>query len=120
HTRFYYCDASVVCRPNERGSHFQDEPVVIFEVLSRSTRRADEGEKKDAYLTIPSLQVYLLVEQESPTIVAFRRTDAEFVREMYSGLDTILPLPAIGAELPLAEVYDTATFVPEIEEEETR
>jgi Uma2 family endonuclease len=112
-TRFYYCDASVVCRPNEHDDTFQDEPVVIFEVLSQSARRVDEGEKKDAYLTIPSLRVYVLVEQTSVTITAFRRTDGDFIPEVWEELDSVLPLPEVGAELPLSEVYDTATFAPE-------
>src|SRR5438105_10241135 len=63
HVRFYYADASVICRPNPQTDAFQDEPSVLFEVLSRGTRRIDEGEKKDAYLTIPSLGVYVLIEQ---------------------------------------------------------
>src|SRR5688500_9935093 len=42
HTRFYYPDASIVCRPNSPGDSFQDEPTVIIEVLSDSTRRIDE------------------------------------------------------------------------------
>src|SRR5713226_10746586 len=50
HVRFYYPDASVVCVPNPPNELFQDNPAVIAEVLSRSTRRIDEGEKKDAYL----------------------------------------------------------------------
>ena len=33
-TRFYYPDAMVVCRSNDQHSSFQDEPVVIVEVLS--------------------------------------------------------------------------------------
>ena len=45
--RFYYPDASVVCRSNAQTDAFQDDPAVLFEVLSRSTRRTDEGEKKD-------------------------------------------------------------------------
>src|SRR5262245_43140779 len=53
--RFYYPEVSVVCRPNPPTDSFQDEPAVLFEVLSRKTRRIDEGEKKDAYLTIASL-----------------------------------------------------------------
>jgi Uma2 family endonuclease len=57
-TRFYYPDVSVVCRANPPEDSFQDEPVVITEVISRKTRRTDEGEKKDAYQTIPSLKVY--------------------------------------------------------------
>src|SRR5438045_1676410 len=35
--RFYYPDAGVVCRPNPGGDSHHDEPVVIVEVLSRST-----------------------------------------------------------------------------------
>src|SRR5262245_57374547 len=39
HTRFYYPDVSVTCRPNSPQESFQDEPAVLVEVLSRSTRR---------------------------------------------------------------------------------
>src|SRR5436190_9458766 len=59
HTRFYYPDAMVVCQPNAAGESFQDNPVVIAEVISDATRRTDEGEKKDAYLTIPTLTAYV-------------------------------------------------------------
>src|SRR5205085_611584 len=95
HTRFYYPEASVICRPNPQTESFQDEPVVLFEVLSKSTRRIDEGEKKDAYLTIPALAVYALVEQETALVVAYRRTEQGFVREVHEGLDAVLPLPEI-------------------------
>lgn len=66
YVRFYYPVVSVVCRLNPPDDSFQDEPAVIFEVLSRRTRRIDEGEMKDAYLQIPSLEVYALIEQETP------------------------------------------------------
>jgi Uma2 family endonuclease len=116
--RFYYPDASVICRPNPQTDSFQDEPAVIIEVVSRKTRRLDEGEKKDAYLTIPSLAVYLLVEQETPAVVAFRRTEQGFVREAYEGLPAVVPLSEIEAELPLAEIYEAVEFSPEAEEGE--
>jgi Uma2 family endonuclease len=111
--RFYYPDTSVTCRPNAGDDSFQDEPVVLFEVLSRGTRRTDLGEKKDAYLAVPSLKVYVVIEQDSPTVVAFRRTDAGFVQELYAGLDAVLPLPEIDTELPLAEIYERVEFIPE-------
>ncbi len=117
-TRFYYPDASVVCRPNPQSDSFQDRPAVIVEVLSRRTRRIDEGEKKDAYLTIPSLGVYLLIEQETAAVVAFRRTEAGFVREVYEGLQAVVPLGEIGIDLPLAEVYEAVEFTPEPDEDE--
>lgn len=119
HVRFYYPEASVVCRPNPENDSYQDEPAVIFEVLSPSTRRIDEGEKKDAYLAIPSLGVYLLVEQDMPFLVAYRRTDHGFVREEYEGLGAILPLPEIGIDLPLAEIYEAVEFSPEQESDQT-
>src|SRR5262249_1868235 len=89
HVRFYYADVSVICPPNPQPDSFQDEPAALFEVLSRGTRRTDEGEKKDAYLTIPSLGVYVLIEQETPAAIVFRRTDQGFVREVYQGLDAV-------------------------------
>jgi Uma2 family endonuclease len=116
--RFYYPDASVICRPNPQTDSFQDEPAVLFEVLSRRTRRIDEGEKRDAYLTIPSLSAYVLIEQETAAAVVFRRTEGGFVREVYTGLDAVLPLGEIGIDLPLAEIYEAVEFAPEPEEDE--
>jgi Uma2 family endonuclease len=116
--RFYYPDASVVCRPNSRDDRYHDRPVVIAEVLSQKTRRTDEGEKKQVYLMIPTLAVYLLIEQDYPAVAAYRRTKKGFVREVYEGLDAIIPLPEIGTELPLAEIYEDIEFVPEGDEED--
>jgi Uma2 family endonuclease len=88
---------------------------VIVEVLSRETRRTDEGEKKDAYLTIPSLQAYLLVEQEMPAVTVNRRVEQGFVREVYTGLNAVIPLPEFDTELPLSEIYEDVEFTPETE-----
>jgi Uma2 family endonuclease len=114
--RFYYPDVSVICRPSPHSDSFQDAPAALFEVLSRKTRRIDEGEKKDVYLTIPFLEVYVLLEQESATAVVFRRTEHGFVREVYDGLDAVIPLGEIETSLPLAEVYDGVEFTPEVDE----
>lgn len=111
--RFYYPDAQVVCRSNSDDEVFQDEPVVICEVLSESTRRIDEGEKLDAYLTIPSLSAYLLIEQKCPKVVVYRRSGKEFEREVYEGLDAVIPLAAIDCELRLADVYQGLELEPE-------
>lgn len=113
HVRLYYPEVSVVCRPNPPEDTFHDDPVVLVEVISESTRRTDEGEKKDAYLTIPTLSAYMLVEQSTPAVIVHRRTEQGFVREIYEGLDAVIPLPEIGTELPLAEIYEGVEFVPE-------
>ena len=109
-TRFYYPDALVVCRPNPPGDTFQDAPVVIVEVVSPSTRRTDENEKCEAYLSIDSLCVYILVESSVAAALVYRRGDAGFERERYIGLDAVIPLPEIECELPLADLYENVQF----------
>jgi Uma2 family endonuclease len=116
-TRFYYPDSSVVCEPNPAGQTFHDAPVAIVEVVSESTRRTDEYEKREAYLSIHSLSVYVLIEQAAPAALVYRRGDSGFDRESYSGLEAVIPLPEIGCHLPLAEVYERVEFAPPKDDE---
>jgi Uma2 family endonuclease len=113
HTRFYYPDAMVVCQSNPDSDHFQTQPVVIIEVLSDSTRRADLCEKRDAYLTIPSLKVLLFVEPEAAAVTIHRRLpEGGFTIERHGGLDAVIPLPEIDASLTLADLYERVEFAP--------
>ncbi len=111
HTRLYYPDAMVVCHSNPDSAHFQDQPVVIIEVLSDSTRRTDRGEKRDAYLTMPSLKVLLFVEPDTPAVTVHRRKpEGGFGLEHHQGLEITIPLPEIDAWLPLADLYERIDF----------
>ncbi|QDV42925.1 hypothetical protein Enr13x_27760 [Stieleria neptunia] len=110
-TRFYYPDAMVVCRANPPSDSFQDEPVLIVEVISETTRRIDEGEKREAYLEIPSLAGYVLVEQSSLSAVVYQRGrqsggDQGFQRSIVSGLDDVIQIDEIPLELTLRELYE--------------
>lgn len=116
HVRFYYPDAMVVCQSSAEGESFQDHPGLIVEVLSRGTRRADLGEKREGYLRIASLASYLLVEQEAAEVVVYRRTDHGFIREVYQGLEAVIDLPEISCSLSLAEIYERVEFGPDPEE----
>jgi Uma2 family endonuclease len=110
-TRFYHPDGMIVCPPTPPSGAFQDHPSVIAEVLSATTRRTDEGEKKDAYLTIPSLSAYLLIESSRPRVVVHRRGEGgNFVAEVYEGLDAVIPLDDVGCSLALAELYERVDF----------
>jgi Uma2 family endonuclease len=77
-----YADVAVVCgavesQKVERNGRVIGEallnPTVIVEVLSESTAEYDRGEKFAHYMTIPSLQEYVLVAQDEPRIEVFRR-----------------------------------------------
>jgi Uma2 family endonuclease len=113
HTRFYYPDVQVVCDSSAGDARYQERPVVVVEVLSESTRRIDLGEKKDAYLAIPSLKVLLLVESDQPSVLVYRRgPEGGFARELVEGLKAVIDLPEIEAALPLADLYDQVAFPP--------
>jgi Uma2 family endonuclease len=102
---FYYPDGMIICVPVPGDALFTDSPSVILEVLSPSTRRNDEVQKFRDYLTIPSLETYILAETDSPFLTLHRREGAGFHRETLSGPDAILDLPEVGISISLAELY---------------
>ena len=65
-----------------------------------------------AYLSIPALSVYLLVEQETAAVKAFRRTGQRLCPGGLPGT------PEIGVELPLAQIYASIKLGPEPEQVE--
>jgi Uma2 family endonuclease len=110
---FFYPDVSIACDPQVQGRDLTN-PVVIVEVLSRSTEVYDRGAKFEAYREIESLRHYVLVHQERPMAELFTRADAgRWTLEVFRGLDAVLPLPAVEVEVSLAEVYANVGFGPE-------
>lgn len=109
-TRFYYPDAGVICESGPEDQHFQENPVLIIEVLSDSTRRIDQGEKKDAYLQIPSLQAYLLIETAKPEVTLYARKGEDFTASIFNSLSDTISLPLLELTLSLAELYERVTF----------
>jgi Uma2 family endonuclease len=102
---FYYPDGMIICVPVPGDALFTDSPSVIIEVLSPNTRRIDKIQKFRDYITIPSLQTYILAETESPFLTLHRRDGAGFRREILTGPDAILELPEAGIAMSLAELY---------------
>ncbi len=110
--RFYYPDVQVVCDSNAPTDVFQDSPVLIIEVLSPSTRRYDFDEKMNAYLQIPSLQCYILLEQHQPIATIMRRVEDGFLRQQCDGIEETIDLPFLGCGLAMRDIYDGIEFTP--------
>jgi Uma2 family endonuclease len=112
----FYPDLTVVCEP----PHFADtrlatllNPILIVEVLSPSTERADRGMKFDCYRPLGSLRTYVLISQDEPRIELYsRQSDGSWRYDVATGLQAILLLTTIGCELRLAEVYARVVFPP--------
>ena len=115
--RFYYPDVQVVCQSNDPLSVFQDQPVLIIEVLSPSTRRYDLDEKMAAYLTIPSLECYIALEQHQPIAIVMRRSNGGFLRQTIQGIDQTIDLPFLGCSLPMRDIYEGIEFTAECVQE---
>ena len=106
-TRFYYPDVQVVCESLGDEETFQDKPVVVVEVLSDSTKRIDLGEKRDAYLAIPSLRVLIIVDPARLWVqVDRRKVTGGFEQEIYRDLGDLIQLPEIEGELMVGEIYE--------------
>ncbi len=101
-TIFYYPDLILSCDPQDRERNFRRAPCLIVEVLSPSTERIDRREKLLAYQSLPSLQSYLLVEQDKRHVELYRRANGWRVEHYEHGS---LPIDCLDAPLALDDIY---------------
>ena len=102
-SNFFYPDVIVDCDFDESEPYFTDSPAIIVEVLSQSTSKKDRTTKRFAYLNLPSLQEYVLIEQDFVDIEVVRRKDDWGSKHYFLGDDVVFE--SIGLTLPVAEVY---------------
>ena len=104
-----YPDGMVVCSPVDRKATVVHDPVVVFEVLSPSTATNDRIVKAREYQATPSIQRYVMLEQDSVGATVYARAGDVWTHDILVA-DSILALPEIGVELPLAELYQGIAF----------
>jgi Uma2 family endonuclease len=104
-------DAFVTCGPIKRGSTIILEPVVIFEVLSKSTAHTDRMTKNREYSATASVRRYIMLEQSGIEGMMFARAnnDVDWVGRILDA-EEIIQLPELGIELPLASLYANIDF----------
>lgn len=72
---FFYPDVMVVCERDDASEYYKNSPVIVVEVLSKGTRKFDQTLKRKRYQALPSLEEYVLIEQDKGEIEIFRRRD---------------------------------------------
>ncbi len=100
---FFYPDVMVVCEEQQPHEYYTDSPVMIVEVLSKATRRMDETTKRVAYFNIPSLQEYVLIEQDIVDVEVCRRSQGWVSNHFFMGDE--VPFESIGLTLAVEEIY---------------
>jgi Uma2 family endonuclease len=114
---YAYPDASVACGPRDietvAGVETLKNPLLVVEVLSKSTEDYDRGRKFVHYRTIPSLKGYLLLAQNRPAAEHLaKQADGRWLISTAEGLESGIALPELGVTLRLADLYAKVVFPP--------
>jgi len=81
-------------------------PLLVVEVLSKSTRVYDRVEKFSEYKTLQSFQEYQLIDPYHCRLESRFREEPDLWREsIVTSLDELITLKSVGCELHLADVY---------------
>lgn len=109
-----YPDVMIISPPLEYAENRRDtvmNPLLIGEVLSKSTGNYDRGDKFTAYRTIPSFQEYILIDQYTPHVEHYRKTAPnQWILNDYDGLDAVFSLSCLPVPIELADLYDKVEF----------
>ena len=86
-------------------------PLLIVEVLSKSTQTYDQGNKFKFYRTIPSFQEYILIDQYSIHVEQYYKTESnQWIFSEKDGEESILKFNKIPFEIVLADIYNKVDF----------
>ena len=101
---FFYPDVIVACQDDPEDSYYTKKPLIIVEVLSKSTRRTDETTKRRLYQTLPSLQEYVLIEQDIVDIEICRRSESWQPEHYFMGDE--ITFAAIDLTVSVNDIYE--------------
>ncbi len=86
-------------------------PLIIVEVLSRSTRDYDRTDKFEFYRSIPEFQEYILIDQyRFYATQYFKQGDGKWIFSYYKGEESLLKLASDEFEISLKDLYARVDF----------
>ena len=100
---FFYPDVTVDCDFDESHPYYTETPIIIVEVLSKSTRKTDQTIKRRAYLNLPSLQEYVLVAQDFVDVEVVRKSEGWQSSHYYLGDE--VTFESIELTLSVEDIY---------------
>jgi Uma2 family endonuclease len=86
-------------------------PLLIVEVLSKSTKDYDRGEKFLYYRSIPELREYILIDQYKYHVEQLTKTaDDKWLFTEYESEDSVLAMDSVEFQISLTDIYDRINF----------
>ena len=95
--------------PIETAEYDKDSvinPVLIVEVLSKSTESYDRGNKFHKYCSLASFKEYVLIDQNKPVIdMLYKETSSYWKMSTTIDLEKSIYLNSLDCSIPLTEIY---------------
>lgn len=106
-------DATVICGKFEQHAPSPDatalNPVILVEVTSDSSEEYDNGDKREAYQTIATLQEYIIVSHRERRITVYRREGGDWkMRSAIAG--GRVRVDFLANELVVDEIYRNSSI----------
>jgi Uma2 family endonuclease len=110
---YFYPDVVTSCGKEEyearpAGIFVLLNPMIVVEVSSSSTV-LDRTRKYEVYTSMPSIQHYLLVAQETIRVTHHRRMEDRWSTTVYTYLSQSLDFSEMG-QMPVADIYDKVSW----------
>ena len=120
---FFYPDVMVVCDADKNDDdYYKTSPLIIVEVLSKSTRRNDFTIKMMSYFNIPGLEEYVLIEQDICQVQVYSKSKNWQSASYFLGDD--ITFNSINTTLSVEDIYyhvkndDIVNYLQEKEQEQ--
>ena len=105
-----YPDVLVVCEAPlyyDSNEQLLINPILIVEVLSKSTRNYDRNGKFDEYKTLDSFKEYLLIDQKKCHIERRFREEPDLWRDSYfTEINQSIHLKSLDCSIDLSDIYE--------------
>ena len=106
-TRYVYPDLSAVCGEAQTGDGTTTllNPVLVFEVTSPSSIERDHVRKLKLYGAVPSIQGYLILDQNRVFAQWNLRSDSGWHTRQFTDPTDVIELAPLGCALSLGPLY---------------
>lgn len=109
-----YADALAVCEKPlfwDNDDLLLINPILVVEVLSKSTQKYDRTGKFDKYKTLESFKEYVMIRQDiCYAEVWYRERPGLWHETIVTDIEGKLPLQSLGVEISMKRIYKNVSF----------
>jgi Uma2 family endonuclease len=103
---YRYPDFVIAPVVDDSDSHLIKQPILIIEVSFDNSDHTDRVTKRNEYLSLPTVQFYLIISQSERLIDVYSRDKKGWRFESFTQAEQVIDFPSLGAKLALSDIYD--------------